>query len=141
MSSVTAGRAGFYHEAVELLLDAGFRPRTTRHFCFGKSAQNHFRPCAALRVPPLPYRIKMARELAPLKQPSPRGRFGTEAPPRPTREPQSIRRTVKPFSLKQGTHHSRKISPYRPEKEKEGSWHLFFSMQSPRNISRFQKPS
>jgi hypothetical protein len=26
---------------------------------------------------------KMARELAPLKQPSPRGRFGTEAPPRP----------------------------------------------------------
>ncbi len=29
---------------------------------------------------------KMARELAPLKQPSPRGRFGTEAPPRPTRE-------------------------------------------------------
>ncbi len=30
---------------------------------------------------------KMARELAALKQPSPRGRFGTEAPPRPTRGP------------------------------------------------------
>ncbi len=26
---------------------------------------------------------KMARELAPLKQPSPRGRFGAPAPPRP----------------------------------------------------------
>ena len=26
---------------------AGFRPRTTRHFSFGKSAQNHSRPCAA----------------------------------------------------------------------------------------------
>jgi len=57
-------------------------PLQTRHFCFGNSAQNHFRPCAALWVPPPPYRIKMARELAPLKQPSPRGRFGTEAPPR-----------------------------------------------------------
>ena len=34
-------------------------------------------------VPPLPHRIKMARELAPLKQPSPRSRFGTPAPPRP----------------------------------------------------------
>ena len=30
---------------------AGFRPRTTRHFCFGKSAQNHFRPGVALRAP------------------------------------------------------------------------------------------
>ncbi len=26
---------------------AGFRPRTTRSFCFGKRTQNHFRPCAA----------------------------------------------------------------------------------------------
>ena len=25
----------------------GFRPRPTRHFCFGKSAQNHFRPCTS----------------------------------------------------------------------------------------------
>jgi len=66
---------------------AGFRPRATRHFCFGKSAQNHVCPCAALRVPPPPSRIKMARELAPLKQPRQRGRFGTEAPPRPTQEP------------------------------------------------------
>ena len=30
---------------------------------------------------------KMARELAPLKQPSPRSRFGAAAPPHPTREP------------------------------------------------------
>ena len=30
---------------------------------------------------------KMARELATLKQPSPKSRFGTEAPPRPTRRP------------------------------------------------------
>jgi len=28
---------------------AGFRARATRHFCFGKSAQNHFCPCAALQ--------------------------------------------------------------------------------------------
>jgi len=33
------------------LLNAGFRPRTTRYFCFGKSTQNHLRPYAALRVP------------------------------------------------------------------------------------------
>ena len=61
---------------------AGFRPRATRHFCFGKSTQNQFRPCAALWVPPPPPRIKMARELAPLKQPSPKSRFGAPAPPR-----------------------------------------------------------
>jgi len=47
----------------------GFRPHTTRHFCFGKSAQNHFRPSAALqrmvekltilfRVPPPTPRIR-----------------------------------------------------------------------------------
>ncbi len=30
---------------------AGFRPRTTRSFCFGKRTQNHWRPCVALRVP------------------------------------------------------------------------------------------
>ncbi len=108
----------------------------TRHFCFGKSAQNHFCLCAALRVPPPPSRIrvraritslvwvvsrlsgkarglrilrvwkgratppdrmdrrpnkgsyscanpKMARELAPLKQPSPEGsiRDGGSAAP------------------------------------------------------------
>ena len=50
----------------------GFRAHTTRHFCFGKSAQNHFRPCAALqrmakkpaillRVPPPPHRIRWLR--------------------------------------------------------------------------------
>ena len=30
---------------------AGFRPRTTRFFCFGKRTQNHWRPGVALRVP------------------------------------------------------------------------------------------
>ena len=30
---------------------AGFRPRTTRSFCFGKRPQNHWRPDVALRVP------------------------------------------------------------------------------------------
>ena len=30
---------------------AGFRPRTTSSFCFGKRSQNHSRPGAALRVP------------------------------------------------------------------------------------------
>ena len=28
---------------------AGFRPRATRPFCFGKRTENHVRPCAALR--------------------------------------------------------------------------------------------
>jgi len=28
-------------------LNAGFRPHTTSHFCFGKSAQNHSCPCTA----------------------------------------------------------------------------------------------
>ena len=60
---------------------AGFRPRATRHFRLGKRTQNHVRPYSALRVPSSPYRIKMARELAPLKQPSPKGpiRYGDEA--------------------------------------------------------------
>ena len=66
-----------------LISYAGFRPRATRHFCFGKSAQNHFRPCAALRVPgPLP-RIMMARELAPLKQPSPKSLIRGRGPAAP----------------------------------------------------------
>ena len=29
----------------------GFRPHTTRSFCFGKRTQNHWRPGVALRVP------------------------------------------------------------------------------------------
>ena len=32
-------------------LFAGFRPRATRSFCFGKRTQNHFRPCVAPWVP------------------------------------------------------------------------------------------
>ena len=31
--------------------DVGFRPHTTRSFCFGKRTQNHWRPGVALRVP------------------------------------------------------------------------------------------
>jgi hypothetical protein len=38
---------------------------------------------------------KMAQELAALKQPSPRGRFGTEAPPRPTQRTQEDATTEK----------------------------------------------
>ncbi len=38
--------------------DVGCRPHTTRHFCFGKSAKTIIRPCAALRVPPPPPRIR-----------------------------------------------------------------------------------
>ncbi len=63
--------------------NVGCRPHTTRSFCFGKRTQNHFRPCAALRVPPPPSRIKMAAQLAPLKQCSPEGSIrycGSAAP-------------------------------------------------------------
>ena len=38
---------------VSLVLDAGFRPRTTRSFCFGKRTQNHWRPGVAPVFPPL----------------------------------------------------------------------------------------
>ena len=50
---------------------AGFRPRTTRSFCFGKRTQNHGRPGVALRGP-LPRSRKIwAAELASLRQSSP----------------------------------------------------------------------
>ncbi len=39
------------------IIYAGFRPRATSHFCFGKSDQNHFRPCAA---PPIPLRSSLS---------------------------------------------------------------------------------
>jgi len=39
----------------------GVSPPPTRSFCFGKRTQNHFRPCAALRVPPPPLRIRWLR--------------------------------------------------------------------------------
>jgi len=61
-------------------------PLQTRHFCFGKSAQNHFCLFAALLGPSTSVPNMMARELALLKQPSPKCRFGTPAPPRPTQE-------------------------------------------------------
>ena len=51
--------------------NAGFRPRTTRSFCFGKRTQNHWRPGVALRVPLPQSRKVRAAELAALKQSSP----------------------------------------------------------------------
>ncbi len=91
---------------------AGCRPRATSHFCFGKSDQNHVCPCAAppilLRsrlsgIPPPPSRIKMARKLAPLKQPSPKSRFGTPAPPhtkaRLPKQERSIHLRHRPFDV------------------------------------------
>jgi len=37
-------------------------PLQTRSFCFGKRTQNHFRPCAALWVPPPPPHPKAGRQ-------------------------------------------------------------------------------
>jgi len=60
------------------------------------SRQKEPKPCLPVRGPSEPAQKqalrdasasvpnKMAQELARLKQPSPRGRFGTPAPPRPT---------------------------------------------------------
>ena len=48
-----------------IFLYAGFRPRATSHFCFGKSDQNHVRPCAERRGTGPPPRIRMAQKLAP----------------------------------------------------------------------------
>ncbi len=67
---------------------AGFRPRATRPFCFGKRAENHSRPCAAplgkLRHDTKLYgcatrfaQTVLAREVE----------FGAMAPPRPRRLP------------------------------------------------------
>jgi len=44
------------------LFFAGFRPGATRHSCFGKSGQNHFRPCAA---PPRLLRSRLSRVFPP----------------------------------------------------------------------------
>ncbi len=64
---------------------AGFRPRTTRFFCFGKRTQNHWRPCVApKRGACAPVPGVWAAELASLRQSSPPyGRDGTGAQPRP----------------------------------------------------------
>ena len=63
------------------IIYAGFRPCRRVTFVSAKVTKTisaRARPCW---IPPPPYRIKMAQELAPLKQPSPRSRFGTAAPP------------------------------------------------------------
>ena len=57
--------------ASNALFYAGFRPRATSSFCFGKKSQNHFRPGSALTGNFATRPNKMDRELAPLKQPSP----------------------------------------------------------------------
>ncbi len=64
---------------------AGFRPRATRPFCFGKRAENHSRPCAALRVPSLPHQITWLRNSLRSNSARRSGRFGAAAPPRPRR--------------------------------------------------------
>jgi len=57
------------------------------------------KPFSPVRGPPGPSASapnKMARELAPLKQPSPRSRFGAAASPHPTREKHSKNQTSFP---------------------------------------------
>ena len=70
-----------YQISCENYFYAGFRARTTRPFCFGKSTQNHFLPVRgpsepaqkqALRDASASVPNKMAQELALLKQPSPK---------------------------------------------------------------------
>ena len=48
VSGLDLSQRGFDSNVPMYLVGA---PRTTRRFCFGKSAQNHFRPGVALRVP------------------------------------------------------------------------------------------
>ena len=78
--SAARQRARLYVE----LLNAGFRPCRRGPFVSAKVPKIIFaraRPPGSSASAP----NKMARELAPLKQPSPRGRFGAAAPPHPTR--------------------------------------------------------
>ena len=49
---------------------AGFRPRTTRSFCFGKRTQDHWRPGKTLRVPLPRSRLRGLRNSS-LRQSSP----------------------------------------------------------------------
>ena len=67
----------------------------------GKRTQNHVRPCSGLRGPSPSSRIKMARELAVLKQPSPRSRFGAGAMPR-TKAGRQSKKTTLVFKLRSG---------------------------------------
>ena len=56
---------------------AGFRPRTTRSFCFGKRTQNHWRPGVALRVPLPQSRSLGLRNSLRSNSPRPQLDFGT----------------------------------------------------------------
>ena len=51
-------------------MNAGFRPRATSPFCFGKRGENHFRPGPSLRVPCAKGEHSGAAELAALRQSS-----------------------------------------------------------------------
>ena len=62
------------------------RPSSNENAAGGLS--HHSLPGASASVPNL-----MAQELAPLKQPSPKSRFGTTAPPRPTQLIENSRKT------------------------------------------------
>ena len=72
-------------------LVCGVSPHATSPFCFGKSDQNHFRPCAALRVNSTPAPNYMAAQLAPLKQCSPNSRIR----PRGSAEPEGVKKLKK----------------------------------------------
>ena len=74
--------------ADDLLL---FRQKEAKPFLPVRGPSDPAQSRRVSRVPPPPSRIMMAQELvprckatSPLKQPSPRSRFGTPAPPRPT---------------------------------------------------------
>jgi len=41
-------QVGLMNRSLWEIFQAGFRPRTTRVFCFGKRGQNHFPPCPVL---------------------------------------------------------------------------------------------
>ena len=58
----------------------GFRPHTTRSFCFGKRTQNHWRPGVALRVPLPQSRLLGLRNS--LRSNSPRLGIEFSGPPR-----------------------------------------------------------
>ncbi len=62
---------------------AGFRPRTTRSFCFGKRTQNYWRPGVALRVPLPQSRLLGLRNSLRSDSPRPQTGVGTGSQPRP----------------------------------------------------------
>ena len=71
-------------DPASLLFHAGFRPRATRSFCFGKRTQNHWRPGVAPRVPLPQSRFLGLRNSLRSDSPRPQNRgCGPGAQPRP----------------------------------------------------------